>query len=244
MNTQHIKIGLVDDEKPALDILKKLIEETPNAEVIFYTTNPDQVLELCEISSPDVLIIDIHMPGFNGIVLSGIIKSKNIPVILTSGHPLDAREAFEVDALDFLSKPISIHKLSKALFKVNNHAPQYGRLNLDTSPNPDYVFVKANKGYAYIKINTNDIMFIKASGHYADIFTKTFKYTSNLSMEELSRILTNTGIIRVHKSYLVNLDNIKSISSREIILAEKNLTVPIGETFRKNIHSLTKSKTI
>ncbi|WP_215222621.1 LytR/AlgR family response regulator transcription factor [Echinicola shivajiensis] len=244
MTTQNIKIGLVDDEKPALDILKNLIKEIPFTEVVFYTTKPDQVLELCEISSPDILIIDIHMPGFNGIILSSMVHAKNIPVILTSGHPLDARDAFEVNALDFLSKPFLLNKLAKAIFKLKNTPAPTSPSDVEPDTLPDHVFVKANKGYGYIKINTHDILYIKAAGHYADIYTKTFKYTSNLGMDELSKILANSSIKRVHKSYLVNFDNIESLSSREIILAEKNIKIPIGETFWEKVHLYTKSKTL
>ncbi|WP_460542406.1 LytR/AlgR family response regulator transcription factor [Echinicola sediminis] len=243
MMVDLIRIGLVDDEEYALDILSEMIKDIPGFEVMFSVSDPEKVAKCCSNRQPDAIIVDVNIPGHSGIVLSKWAAEKKIPIILTSGYPVDAREAYGVRALDFLSKPVTVSKLLTALSKVPKRDMQQrtGRLGMSNSFIPSKLFVRANRGDSYIKLRIEEIWYIKGADNFSDIITEKGKFLSSSFLSELARMLIGTPIQRVHKSYLVNMDKVHRISPRYMELIDKGFQIPIGKTYWPTIQEYTKS---
>ncbi len=226
-----IRCLAIDDEPLALKQIGTYIEKTPFLETVALCSNAFQALECVRDGKIDLLFVDINMPDLNGM---DFVKSleKKIPVIFTTAYSEYAIEGFQVDALDYLLKPISYvlflksANKAKAWFDLNNKPADV------VQPTQDYLFVKAE--HRLIRIHMADIKYIEGSNEYIVIhLIKDKPVTTLMRMKNIESELPENLFMRVHRSFIVNLSQVKIIERNRIIFDEK-IYIPIGEQYKDN----------
>jgi two-component system LytT family response regulator len=226
-----IRCIAVDDEPLALKQIGAYIGRTPFLELVALCSNAFEALTFIREDQVDLLFVDINMPDLNGL---DFVKSleKKIPVIFTTAYSEYAIDGFQVDALDYLLKPISY-----ALFlKSANKAKSWFDMNIRSSeitPQPlDYLFVKAD--HRLIRIMLSEIKYIEGSNEYIIIHLLRDKpLTTLMRMKNIESMLPENHFLRVHRSFIVNLNHVKVIERNRIIFDEK-IYIPVGEQYKES----------
>lgn len=226
-----IRCIAVDDEPLALKQIGVYMERTPFFEIVALCSNAFDALPYARDGKVDLLFVDINMPDLNGMDFVKSLEHK-LPVIFTTAYSEFAFEGFQVDALDYLLKPISYALFlksankAKAWFDMNQKIPE-------TPPQiQDYLFVKAE--HRLIRIHLADIKYIEGSNEYIIIhLLKDKPVTTLMRMKNIESELPENLFMRVHRSFIVNLSQVKVIERNRIIFDEK-IYIPIGEQYKEN----------
>jgi len=222
---------IVDDEQSAIDILRTFVAQTPFLTLAGSTTNPVEALTLLQQQPIDLLFLDIHMPQLSGLDVMRLRKGST-KVILTTAYSEFAVESFELDALDYLLKPIAFERFLKAAQKA---------LNTSLEPSPrwqaeekaaDYIFVKTESKGKMTKINFDDIIYVEGMKNYVSINTADEHIVTLLNIKDLEERLPARQFMRVHKSYLVSLSKIQALDGNQILFKGMKAYVPLGDTYR------------
>lgn len=226
-----IRCLAIDDEPLALKQIGVYITRTPFLETVALCSSALEALQYVRDGQVDLLFVDINMPDLNGMDFVKSLEQK-LPVIFTTAYSEYAIEGFQVDALDYLLKPISYaHFLksankAKSWFDLNNKAPEI------VQPSQDYLFVKAE--HRLIRIHLADIKYIEGSNEYIVIhLLKDKPVTTLMRMKNIETELPENLFMRVHRSFIVNLAQVKVIERNRIIFDEK-IYIPIGEQYKDN----------
>ncbi|NLY85459.1 MAG: response regulator transcription factor [Tissierellia bacterium] len=245
---------IVDDEKPARDEILYILEEIDDVEVAGEASHGIEALELIEKIRPDVVFLDIQMPQMSGIEIAKRILKKGLElmIIFVTAYDQFALDAFEVNAIDYLLKPICEDRLKRTIQKIatlksNKEGLNYDKLSRlikDMSPSKSSspwisVFYK-NK---LIPIETKDIVYITVEDKNTVIVTEKGKFEINYTLNELMDKLDPNLFFRSHKSYIVNLKYIESIepwfnSTYNINLKSTKDIVPVSRTYSKRFKEI------
>ncbi|MCD9853131.1 LytTR family DNA-binding domain-containing protein [Epilithonimonas sp. JDS] len=206
-----IKCVILDDELLAISYLKLLCEEIEGVEVVKAFNNPKVFLQEIDNIDCDLCILDIEMPGLNGLQVAELIKGKKI--IFTTAYKEYAAEAFDLDVVDYVRKPIKKERLEQAFEKVEKFISDQQKNH----------FFEWNTNLGKTMIFTNEIVYIKTSeidSRDKDIFLKNGSelILKNLSFKHLSELLPQKYFVQINKKEMVNIHHIKVFSSSEIIL--------------------------
>lgn len=235
-----IRTILVDDEPLALQILEKYVSQLPELELVGMCSNAIEANNLLQKEEIDLLCLDINMPQISGI---DFLKSlKNPPlVIFTTAFPEYAMEGYNLDVVDYLLKPISFDRFMKAINKViERTVPKKTHHTEDR----DYFYVKADK--KLIKVKYSDIIYIEGLKDYVIIRVNESRIVTLQTMKSLADKLPADLFIRVHRSYLVNIDKINSIMGNMIEVFEKGKSklIPIGKNYKDELMETIEKKKI
>ncbi len=238
-----MKCIIIDDEPLALNIIKSYCDDMGNIEVIGTFTNAIEALELLRKQSVDLVFSDIEMPQISGI---DFIKSmdKRPLFIFTTAYPQYALEGFELNAVDYLVKPIPFPRFIKAVNRARelislkknppaqlNIAPAFGTAPQETR---NYIFVKSE--YDNVKLSLEDIKYIQGLKDYLKIHVNTNKPVLTLmSFKEIQNLLPTNNFLRVHRSFIVNVNKIDSIQRSKIVIDD--VRIPIGESYKSEFFS-------
>lgn len=226
-----IKAIIVDDEPLALDVLETYIQQLPNIELVQKCSNAIEANEALKNNDIDLMFLDIQMPQITGVEF---LKSLNNPpkVIFTTAYPDYAIEGFELNASDYLLKPISMDRFMKAVNRVNQEIElEQG----DTADNEDFFFVKADK--KLIKVMFNDILYVEGLKDYVIIKRNDSRIITLQTMKSLEAKLPSSMFKRIHRSYIVNLNKINAVMGNMIEISEKGEKkhIPIGKNYRDQL---------
>jgi len=221
------KCVIIDDEPIALKVIKEHLEKLNQIECIDSYTKPLEAIKILNDQKVDLLILDINMPGISGIEF---LKSLSNPpkVIFTTAYRNFAVDAFELDALDYLVKPISFERFLKAVNKFFKQTDDHKKIQVNL-PN-DYIILKADK--KNYKIKLTDILFIESLDNYVKVNTSKF---SIICYESLSKLEKELGddFIRIHRSYIINITKIDVFTSSYIEINDRRLT--IGRNYKEDV---------
>ncbi len=197
---------IVDDEAPARSELKFLLDETGKAEVVAEATNVREAIEKLKDVGADVMFLDVNMPGTDGLQLAEALTRLKYPpyVIFVTAYSEHAVKAFEVNATDYLVKPVETDRLNQALTKVMQLMSGQGH-----SSSAERIPVE--KGGKKLLIPTDKIHFIMAKDDYSYLHTDADRYLSTVSLAQLEAKLEPLGFFRVHRRYLVNLACVQEV---------------------------------
>jgi len=203
------KALVIDDEQLARKAIISLIKDHPAIEVIGEADDAKQAASLIDVHHPDLLFLDIQMPGKSGFDLLNEVNYQG-KVIFVTAYDEYALRAFEVNALDYLMKPISPERFQKAVERLNEEEEAHNpTLNQDLRYD-DRLFLLMGRNMIFLKIST--IVYIQAEGDYTQIFTLEGRKGLVLkSMKEWSKRLPDSHFCRIHRSYIVNLDYVEDI---------------------------------
>ncbi|QJD95534.1 response regulator transcription factor [Mucilaginibacter robiniae] len=241
-----IRCLVVDDEPLALHIIEDYIAKIPFMELVKSTTSPIEALTLVQQGGIDLIFLDVQMPELTGIQFLRIANGK-AKVILTTAYPQYALEGYELDAVDYLLKPIAFDRFFKAAQKVQaTLQPTFKPLEKE-EPLPqqqdflsDFIFVKTE--HKIQKVYLHDIMFIEGLKDYISIFTPAERIITLQNMKKVEDALPERHFIRVHRSYIVALNKIDSIERSRISIGDK--IIPIGDTYRDDFFRMVEERNI
>ncbi|WP_343707804.1 LytTR family DNA-binding domain-containing protein [Flavobacterium sp.] len=220
------KCIIVDDEPPATRILENYIGKVNFLEKAGVFNDSLKALEFLNTQSVDVIFLDIQMPQLTGLQLSRII-SKNIKVIFTTAYPDFALEGFELNAVDYLLKPISFERFYQAVSKLNSEP----KVEISNQSNlPDFLFVKTDGKNKFQKVFLRDILYIESLQNYVCIHTEKQQIITHSSLKNVIESLPENEFIQIHKSYVVSLKHVESTDNFSVFINGKEL--PIGATFK------------
>lgn len=222
-----IKCLLIDDEPYALELLAKYIAEFSDMEVLAQCRSVDAALPILQSRQVDLLFLDVKMPETSGIEF--LKDAGHIPaVILTTAYREYAVQAFEYGVVDYLLKPISLLRFSKAVQRYRELQGSKGQVNTQ------HIVVKS--GFQYHKIQLQDIQYIQSLKEYVSIVCSKDKYLVRSTMPEILSLMPGNDFIQVHKSYIVPLHNMLSISASEVCLAA-DINLPLGRSFARTVRA-------
>jgi DNA-binding LytR/AlgR family response regulator len=229
-----IKCLTIDDEPLALKQISSYINKTPFLESVALCQSAFEAMDYLENNDVDLMFVDINMPDINGIdFVKSLIKKPEI--IFTTAYSEFAIEGFKVDALDYILKPISYDVFLKSVnkaknwFELNQKEPEI----LQTTQ--DCLFVKSE--YKLIRILLSEIKFIESANEYIQIHLINDKpITTLIRLKVIEEQLPKDKFMRVHRSFIVNLDRVKVIERNRIIFDQKTY-IPIGEQYKDNFQA-------
>jgi len=225
---------IVDDEPLALEVLSSFIARIPYLVLEGQYTDPFFAMEHLRKKKVDLLFVDIQMPDISGIEL---VKTLNNPpkIVFTTAYSSYAIEGFNLNAMDYLLKPIAFDRFLVAVNEVRDYMELSEAAQEVHQPEekdvPEYMFVKSN--YKDIKINFNEVLYIEGSEDYIKIHTTTKKVMTLLSMKGVMEKLPENQFIRIHRSFIVAIDKIESKSNERITIGKQSL--PIGASYLNEV---------
>jgi two-component system response regulator LytT len=233
----------VDDEPLALGLVSSFIEQTPFLNLIGRFSSAVEALRAIHAQKIDVLFLDIQMPDLNGIELARVLdnsKTNKPRIIFTTAYNQFALEGYRVDALDYLLKPFNyeefLHAANKALaygelLEKSNTAPVAQTTVTEERIEDEYLFLKVE--YQLVRIALNDILYIEGLKDYVKVWLKSAEkpILSLTSLKSLEEKLPSKKFMRVHRSFIVSLDKINSITRNALQIGKVNITV--GDQYKE-----------
>jgi DNA-binding LytR/AlgR family response regulator len=220
----------IDDEPLALDLLKKYIAKIYFLELKDVFTDPFEAQKLLETTNIDILFLDIQMPDINGIEFSKIISKKNSAVIFTTAFSEYAVEGFNVDAIDYLLKPIEYDRFLKSVYKAKEYIDYITNQEIQDG----YIFVKSD--YQMAKINLKEILYIEGLDDYIKIYMPQKSILTLMTLKTISQKLPSKEFLRIHRSYIVPISKIENISKSRVKIGDKE--IPIGISYSESFFSV------
>lgn len=222
----------IDDDNMALSILKKYCEKIPCINLSATFSDPMDGLAHLNRHQPDIIFLDINMPGLSGLSIAQKASSKS-EIIFTTAHKDYAFEGFQLNAADYLLKPIDFDLFYQAVSKARDRIA-LERIKQETFRNDEFIIVKVD--YKNVKIRLGQILFIEALDNYVKIYTTKKTYITLQNLKSIGEILCPDDFLRVHKSYIVSLSRIDFFTKDHIHI--QNHIIPIGRTFSKKTLAL------
>jgi len=229
-----MKCIAVDDEKLVLDLLVDNIQKVPFLQLVGRCKNAMEATDLLHKENVDLIFLDIQMPGLSGLQFVQALKHPPM-IIFVTAYKEHALEGFNLDAVDYLLKPVSFERFLKACNKAQE------LFNLQQKPqvkeeHPGYFFVYVE--YNQVKITIADILYIEGMKDYVKIFitTSTRPVITKMSLKTLEEKLAGHRFVRIHKSYIVSADKVTAVKRDLVCIA--NTELPLSETYRPNLEGM------
>lgn len=222
----------IDDEPLALKLLAQHCEKIPSIKLLGAYTDPVDALAYIRTLKPDLIFLDIHMPDLSGIEIANVL-GKNTMVIFTTAYKEYAVDGFELDVVDFLLKPFDFERFQKAYIKAEERfqsSNKPAKQGTDSDQLNKCIVVRHN--YHSVNIPVCSILYIEASNNNIKIFTEKNVYTPVMTMKNIWDLLPKKRFIRVHKSYIVPIDKIKSYNREKVIT--ETIHIPMGRAYYKD----------
>lgn len=205
-----MKAIIIDDERLARKELLSLLENHPNIDVVDEAVNADEALEKIEQHDPDVIFLDIQMPGKTGFEL--LESMERVPqVIFTTAYDEFALKAFDVNALDYLLKPIQPDRLSESVEKIQIKSNKKGSHRNHQLGSEDQVFVKDGDKCWFVKLS--DVRLFESDGNYIKVYFENFKPMIHKSLNALDQRLDDRTFFRASRKHIINLGWVESIDT-------------------------------
>lgn len=220
-----MKYIIIDDDEASRKILVQLAKQVENLEIIDTYSNPVDALGVIAGGGVDLVFLDIEMPEMNGMELLGTVSMP--PTILTTTHKEYAVDAFQYNVIDYLVKPIGLPRFIKAMEKARK---ERANATDQSGVNKDYFFIK--KHSVFNKVALKDILWIEALGDYIKVHAADAKHVVHMSLKAIEDKLPKDKFLRVHRSYIVNIDNVGMVEDTTIYI--NNNPIPIGALYREN----------
>lgn len=225
-----IKCVLVDDEPLAIKVLQNYFANFPDFEVIGTFNNSLEALDFVNNNTVDALFLDINMPMMTGFELISLLENKP-KVVITTAFREFAAESYDLEVLDYLVKPIPLPRFIKCINKITTEYNLKNNIKTETVRTDSHIFIKVDK--KMMKINIDEILFIEGMKEYIKVVTPDKTYITHKSLTSQSEELPTDRFMRIHKSYTIALDKVKSIEGNRIQI--HTYTIPIGRNFSKEV---------
>ena len=242
-----IKCIIVEDETLAQDVIISHLRHFEQWELAGTCRNAREAVELLDTREVDVMFLDIRLPGMSGLHFLRTLPNPPL-VVLTTAYAEYALESYEFSVIDYLLKPISLERFSRAVSKITDgRLVSAGSLSLSAGGSPsltgssspartivDHIFIKSNN--KFFKVNFHEIIYVQGMKDYLKVHTPDFTLVTHQTMNDLEKTLPPRQFIRVHKSYIVAISRIRSIYGNSVEVDKT--TIPIGSNYKENVMGL------
>lgn len=227
-----IRCIVIDDEPLARKGLREYIADTDFLQLEAEFDNPLKAASLLAENKVQLIFLDIQMPKISGLAFLKAAHNPP-PVIFTTAFPQYALEGFELNALDYLVKPISFERFLKAAYRAKEYydVRKENDAEEQTLTGQDYFFIKADN--KLVKIFFDEILFVEALQNYVAIYTSTKKYITYLTFRSVEEYLPADTFLKTHKSYIISAQKIDNIDGNVIRIGEHH--IPISRTSRDEV---------
>jgi DNA-binding LytR/AlgR family response regulator len=226
-----LKCFIIDDEPLARKGLKEYIGEIDFLELAGEADNPLKAAEkMSQHTDLQLLFLDIQMPKLSGLEFLRS-ASLSIPVIITTAYPQYALDGFELNALDYLVKPVSFDRFYRSALRAKEYYEVREQNKQEDAPGNDHFFIKADN--KLIRIFFRDVLFAEALQNYVVIQTTTKKYITYLTFKAIEEYLPETGFLKTHKSFIVAKDKIDSIEGNNIRVGA--FDIPVSRNLKDEV---------
>lgn len=225
---------LVDDDAIYRELILQYMGLIPNCTCLAHCDNAFKAIEQLQYLNPDLLILDVEVPGLNGLQLAKSLTQKPMLIFVTSYRDY-AADAFEVDAIDYLVKPVAKERLIKAVEKVRTllNLKNIAEGHRGFKPSDDHSFFIKDKNI-FVKIDFNDVLYIQSLGDFVNIYLQSGKKRLALvSLKNLNLQLPQTRFIRISRTLIVNKQKITTIETKTLFLDSVELL--IGQTYAAGV---------
>jgi DNA-binding LytR/AlgR family response regulator len=224
-----MKCIIVDDEPLAIDLIAAYIERMDDLEIVATTNSPIEAITLVQDIEVDLVFLDIQMPNITGLELVKAIP--NLPqFIFTTAYPQYALDGFELNATDYLVKPIAFPRFVKAVSRAKELHDLKSKDVSGVQTSDEFIFVKSE--YENVKINTADILYIEGLKDYIKIHiaNSAKSVLTLMSFKAILDKLPQKHFLRIHRSYIVNITHVTSHQKNKLII--NNTRLPISDAFK------------
>ncbi len=220
MTDERLTVLVVDDERPALEELRWLLERDERIQAVLTADSATEALRLLQERGVDAVFLDIRMPGLSGVDLARVLSRFKAPppVVFVTAHDDRAVDAFDLGAVDYLLKPLRPERLAESLRRVCA-----ARTTPEPAPNDDDVIPVELAGRTTM-LSRADVRWVEAQGDYARLHTAETSHLIRVPLSVLSERWADAGYVRIHRSYLVSLRDV-----RELRLTGSGYVVFIGD---------------
>ncbi|WP_428666101.1 LytR/AlgR family response regulator transcription factor [Runella sp.] len=216
-----MKAIIVDDEPKAIELIQSYLSHFSVIELVGTFRNGIKAFQFMSKDPVDLLFLDINMPHLSGISLSKMVN-KNTKIIFTTAYPEYAVESYDVEAVDYLLKPISLERFSKTIGKLLQNRPE--------APENNKSILMIKSGTKQYRTSAGDIFYLEKSGNYMEYQLANKTILARESINEALAVLPEY-FIQIHKSIIINLNKIEFIDKENVSINGKLL--PIGSSFRE-----------
>jgi DNA-binding LytR/AlgR family response regulator len=222
---------IIDDEPLARKGLKEYIADTDFLQLVGEFDSALKATDLLAGGEVQLIFLDIEMPKISGIEFIKSIRNAP-PVIFTTAYPSHALEGFEVNAMDYLVKPISFDRFLKAVLKAKEYYEVRDKnTTMATMSEPGYFFIKAEG--KLVKITFDEMLFAEGLQNYVMIHTRDKKYITYLTFKAVEEYLPADRFIKVHKSYILSAAKVESIDGSEVLIGGHR--IPISRSLKEEV---------
>ena len=234
---------LIDDEPDCIRLLfLQLKENCPQVQVLGQYTNSEEGLQAIRSQNPDLVFLDIEMPGINGFTLLEQLGEITFSLIFITAYNEFALKAFRFSALDYLLKPLDNHELQEAVKKaekrqqIDHRQLEMLRAQLQGGKHPKKIAVPYQNGVVFVELN--ELVYCEADSNYTKLFLTSGKnYLLSKTLREVQEVLEERNFLRVHRQYLVNLDHIKTYHKGEAayLLMQGDIIIPVSKNQKERL---------
>ncbi|MCQ2218569.1 MAG: LytTR family DNA-binding domain-containing protein [Paludibacteraceae bacterium] len=226
-DNEQIRVLVIDDEFPARKLLTEYVSKIPNLQLVAACEDAMTASSLLQQQAVDLILSDIQMPELSGLDFIRSMKEKPL-VIFTTAYSEYAIDSYELDAVDYLLKPIPFPRFMQAINKAVDRL-RLRQQSLPTVASKDYFMVKAD--HKLYRIDYADLLFVEGQSEYVTFHMKDKKnVTAYYSLKKLEEELPNNDFVRVHKSYIVSVSKIESVEGNVLTVAGHK--VSIGKNYK------------
>jgi DNA-binding LytR/AlgR family response regulator len=230
-NYTQIKCIIVDDEPMARDVIKRYIQQMPKLKLVAEFGNAIDATIFLQEQPIDIIFLDIRMPQLTG---TEFVRSlRTVPkIIFTTAHKEYAHEGFELDVTDYLLKPIRFDRFLRAVNKAfpqkQHEAEPLMSQPKDFRPMASFIYLRVDR--KMIKVLLDDILYVESDKDYVKVYTEKGYFITRQTIASVEAMLSESKFIRVHRSYIVSLNKLKSYTAETVEIGNKEL--PIGKLYR------------
>lgn len=228
MENELIRTLIIDDEFPARKLLSEYVSKVPNLQLCGTCENAIKAMEVMRTEPIDLILSDIQMPDLSGLELVKSMKEKPL-VIFTTAYAEYAIDSYELEAVDYLLKPISFPRFLQAINKVTERMKAKRKETVPESTERGFFMVKAD--YKLYKIDYDNLLYVEGQSEYVTFHMKDKRrITAYYSLKKLEEELPANDFMRIHKSYIVSLSNIESVEGNMVSINGQKLA--IGKNYK------------
>jgi len=231
----------IDDEPLAINVIKEFCSKIDYLNLLATFNSAVEAIKLLNQTSVDLIFLDIQMPH-----ISGLEFIKSIPnppmVVFTTAYSEHALQGFELNAIDYLVKPIPFERFFKAVNKAyelynlrkKNELSSNLTLERNSEHQADYFMIKVE--YSTVKVDFKDIQYIEGLKDYVKIYTGPRPILTKTTMKNIEEKLSSDNFVRIHKSYIVSISHIKAIENNRVLIGDKR--IPVGEQYKEAFYKI------
>lgn len=230
-----IRTLIVDDEPHAIEVVKKYVSQIPEIELLATHNNAINAFQELQKNKVDLMFLDINMPGLSG---TDLVRSLQNPplVIFTTAYQEYAIEGFDLNAVDYLLKPVPFDRFLRAIDKVMNlhkmqtiGQPAPESIKPSAPAQPFYIYMRIDR--QLIKLDTEEILWIESDKDYIKVVTKKHTHITKQKISAMENLLPIRAFLRVHRSFIVPLNKVKGYNPNYLMI--ENTRIPIGRNYKQ-----------